>query len=91
MICFAIHGAAYIIFSQMRSFAWSLVFIGISRAAIAVTSVMNMSQLLRRVSDEYRGRVFFRRSESMVWSTMMLSMMGAGISSGPIPSKVLER
>jgi hypothetical protein len=41
---------------------------------------MNFSTLLRHVSDEYRGRVF-STVESMVWSTMMLSMMAAGISS----------
>jgi len=47
---------------------------------VAVTSVLNFSQLLRHVSNEYRGRVF-STVESMVWSTMMLSMMGAGIAS----------
>lgn len=80
IVCFAVHGSAYIIFSQMRSFGWALVFIAISRTAVAITSVMNFSQLLRRVSDEYRGRVF-STVESMVWSTMMLSMMGTGIAS----------
>src|SRR5262249_14372167 len=54
--------------------------IGLSRAAVAVTSVMNFSQLLRPVSDGYRGRVF-STIESMVWSTMMVSMMLAGITS----------
>ena len=39
-----------------------------------------MSQLLRHVPDEYRGRVF-ATMESMVWSTMMVSMMLAGIAS----------
>ena len=39
-----------------------------------------MSQLLRHVSDEYRGRVF-ATIESMIWSTMMVSMMRAGIAS----------
>jgi MFS family permease len=80
IVCFALHGSTYIIFSQMRSFGWALVFIAMSRAAVAVTSVMNFSQLLRHVSDEYRGRVF-STVESMVWSTMMLSMMATGIAS----------
>src|SRR5262245_59009202 len=71
--CYVVHGGAYVVFSQMRSFRWALVFIGLSRAAVAVTSVMNFSQLLRHVSDTYRGRVF-STIESMVWSTMMLSM-----------------
>ena len=80
VICFALHGVTYVIFSQMRSFGWALVFIAFSRMAVAVTSVMNFSQLLRHVSDDYRGRVF-STVESMVWSTMMLSMMGTGIAS----------
>ncbi len=36
----------------------ALLFIGVSRAAGGVSSVLNMSQLLRHVSDAYRGRVF---------------------------------
>jgi MFS family permease len=80
MVCYVVHGAAYIVFSQMTSFALALVFIAVSRAAIAVTSVLNFSQLLRHVSNAYRGRVF-STVESMVWSTMMISMMVAGIAS----------
>jgi MFS family permease len=80
VVCYVLHGGAYIVFSQMRSFGWALVFIALSRAAVAVSSVMNYSQLLRHVSDEYRGRVF-ATMESMVWSTMMISMMLAGIAS----------
>ena len=80
IVCYVAHGAAYIVFSQMRHFGAALLFIGLSRAAVAVTSVMNVSQLLRHVSDGYRGRVF-STIESMVWSTMMISMMVAGITS----------
>src|SRR5207245_26198 len=36
--------------------------------------------LLRHIADNYRGRVF-STIESMVWSTMMISMMVAGITS----------
>src|SRR5580704_11223314 len=79
-ICYVIHGGAYVIFSQMRDFQMALLFLGISRAAIAVSSVLNMSQLLRHVSDEFRGRVF-ATMETMQWSTMMLSMAGAGVAS----------
>ncbi|MFN3322934.1 MAG: MFS transporter [Bryobacteraceae bacterium] len=79
-ICYAIHGLAYVIFSQAPEFWQALVFITISRAGVAVSSVMNFSQLLRHVADEYRGRVF-STIESMQWSTMMLSMMAAGIAS----------
>ena len=79
-ICYLIHGSTYVIFSQMHHYGWALFFIGISRASVAITTVLNYSQLLTHVADEYRGRVF-STIESMVWSTMMLSMMGAGIAS----------
>ena len=79
-ICYVIHGGSYVIFSQMRSFQLALLFLGISRAAVAVSSVLNMSQLLRHVSDEFRGRVF-ATMETMQWSVMMLSMAGAGAGS----------
>ncbi len=79
-ICYVIHGGSYVIFSQMRSFQMALLFLGISRSAVAVSSVLNMSQLLRHVSDEFRGRVF-ATMETMQWSTMMLSMAGAGVAS----------
>jgi MFS family permease len=80
VVCYVIHGGTYVLFSQMRSFRWALVFIALSRAAVAVSSVLNMSQLLRHVANEFRGRVF-ATTESMVWSTMMISMMLAGIAS----------
>lgn len=79
-IAFLIHGSAYVVFSQMESFGWALFFMALSRAAIAVSSVMNWAQLLRHVSDAYRGRVF-STMESMVWSTMMISMTLAGFAS----------
>ena len=79
-ICYILHGSTYIIFSQMRNFYLALVFIGLSRAAVAVSSVLNMSQLLSHVSNEYRGRVF-STMESMQWSVMMVSMTAAGVAS----------
>jgi MFS family permease len=79
-ICYVIHGGSYVIFSQMRDFQLALLFLAISRGAIAVSSVLNMSQLLRHVSDQFRGRVF-ATMETMQWSTMMLSMAGAGVAS----------
>ena len=80
VICYICHGSSYVIFSQMRNFAWALVFIAISRAAVGVSSVLNMTQLLRHVADAYRGRVF-STIESMTWSVMMVSMTLAGIAS----------
>jgi MFS family permease len=80
VICYVIHGGAYILFSQMRNFYWSLVFIWLSRAGVGVSSVMNMGQLLRHVPDKFRGRVF-ATMESTTWSVMMVSMLLAGIAS----------
>jgi MFS family permease len=79
-VCYLLHGGAYIIFSQMHTWAWALVFMGFSRASVAISSVLNWSQLLRHVEDRYRGRVF-STIETMNWSTMMLSMLAAGAAS----------
>jgi len=79
-VCYVIHGGAYVLFSQMPTFSLALAFMAISRAAVGVSSVLNFSQLLRHVSNDYRGRVF-ATIETMTWATMMLSMMGAGIAS----------
>jgi MFS family permease len=79
-ICYVVHGVSYVVFSQMASFFLAMVFLAISRAAIAISSVLNVGQLLRHVPDEFRGRVF-ATNETLTWSTMMLSMLGAGIAS----------
>jgi len=79
-ICYVVHGVSYIVYSQTRSFAWALFFIGLSRAATGVSSVLNMWQLLRMVPDAFRGRVF-STMESMTWSVMMVSLTLAGIAS----------
>ena len=79
-ICYLVHGATYILFSQMPQFWQALVFIALSRAAVAVSSVLNMTQMLLTVDDEFRGRVF-ATMETFTWGVMMLSMMGAGAAS----------
>lgn len=79
-IVYLIHGGAYVAFSQMPTLAWACVFIAISRAAVAISSVLNYSQLLHHVEDRYRGRVF-ATLESLTWSMMLVSMMGAGTAS----------
>ncbi len=79
-IVYILHGGSYVIFSQMQAFPLALLFLGLSRAAVAISSVLNFSELLRHVSNEYRGRVF-ATMETLTWSTMMVSMMGAGIAS----------
>jgi MFS family permease len=79
-VCYVIHGGAYVLFSQMPTFWAALFFIALSRAAVAVSSVLNVSQMLRHVPDEFRGRVF-STAESMIWSTMIFSMTATGIAS----------
>ncbi len=77
---YLIHGIAYVLFSQMRHYWAALLFIALSRAAIAISSVLNMTQLLRHVKDSYRGRVF-STMETASWGTMMLSMTACGWAS----------
>lgn len=79
-VAYLLHGGAYVIFSQMPTIGWACVFIALSRAAVAVSSVLNFSQLLHHVQDRFRGRVF-ATLESINWSIMMLSMMAAGAAS----------
>jgi MFS family permease len=87
-VCYVIHGGAYVVFSQMRAYWLALVFIAVSRAGVAVSSVLNMTQLLRRVPDEYRGRVF-ATIESLTWAVMMLSMTAAGVASQSVSPRTI--
>ena len=87
-ICYLIHGGSYVLFSQAPTFGAALFCIGLSRAAVAVSSVLNFSQLLRHVSDEYRGRVF-ATIETWTWLTMMLSMAVAGLASSHVSPRVI--
>lgn len=79
-VCYLLHGGAYIVFSQMAHWRWALCFMCISRASVAVSSVLNGSTLLKHVEDRFRGRVF-ATIETMSWSTMMVSMLAAGTAS----------
>jgi MFS family permease len=87
-IVYIIHGGSYVLFSLTPHFGWALLFIGISRAAVGVSSVLNFAQLLRHVSNEYRGRVF-STIETWTWMTMMLSMAFAGIASEHISPRTI--
>jgi MFS family permease len=87
-ICYVIHGLTYVVFSQMQNFYLALLFIAISRAAVAVSSVLNMTQLLTHIPDRYRGRVF-ATLETIVWGTMMLSMTAAGAASETVDPRVI--
>jgi MFS family permease len=85
---YIVHGGAYVLFSQAPRFDVALVFITLSRAAIAVNSILNYSYLLRTVSNQYRGRVF-ATMETFTWTMMMMSMMGAGIGSTHYSPRVI--
>lgn len=78
--CYLLHGGAYVVFSQMHRWGWALAFMCLSRASVAVSSVLNWSNLLKHVEDRFRGRVF-ATIETMNWSTMMMSMLAAGSAS----------
>ncbi len=80
VVCYLVHGGAYVLFSETRAFPLALVFIALSRAGVGFSSVMNMSQLLRHVPDAFRGRVF-ATMESTTWSVMLISMTLAGVAS----------
>jgi hypothetical protein len=77
---YLVHGGAYVLFSRVPQFELALLFILVSRAAMATNSVLNYSYLLKSVPDQYRGRVF-STIETLTWSMMMLSMTAAGIAS----------
>ena len=79
-ISYIVHGAAYVLFSEMQFYWLALLFICLSRVGMAVTSVLNYSQLLRHTPNQFRGRVF-STMESLRWSMMIVSMALAGICS----------
>lgn len=74
------HGFTYMLFSQAASFTMALMWMMFSRVGMAVTSVLNNSQLLVHTPDKYRGRIF-ATMETLRWSVMMVSMAAAGIAS----------
>jgi predicted MFS family arabinose efflux permease len=78
-VCYIVHGGCYMLFSQAQSFAMALALMTLSRVGMAVSSVLNTSQLLRHTSDEYLGRVF-ATMESLRNSVMIFSMAAAGIA-----------
>jgi MFS family permease len=79
-ISYIAHGGGYMLFSQAESFYAALALIMLSRVGMAVSSVLNTSQLLRHTPDEYLGRVF-ATMESLRNSVMIFSMSAAGIAS----------
>jgi MFS family permease len=87
-ISYVLHGLSYVLFSQAPTFAMACFFIGLSRGAVAISSVLNTAQLLRHVSNDYRGRVF-STIETWTWSTMLISMALAGVASDHVSPRVI--
>ena len=73
VICYVVHGGSYVLFSVCPSYGGALFFIALSRMGVAVSSVLNYTQLLRHTPDSFRGRVN-STMESITWGTMMLSL-----------------
>jgi predicted MFS family arabinose efflux permease len=87
-ISYIVHGASYVLFSQAPTFAGACFFIGMSRGAVAVSSVLNTSHLLRHVANDFRGRVF-STIETWTWSTMLISMAIAGVASDHVSPRII--
>ncbi|MFN0101727.1 MAG: MFS transporter [Bryobacteraceae bacterium] len=85
-LAYVVHGASYVCFALAEPYWLALLMIGLSRAAVAVSSVMNFTQILRIVDDAFRGRVF-ATLETLTWGTMMLSMTAAGLASDHIDTR----
>jgi MFS family permease len=87
-VCYILHGLFFLLFSLSGSFVAAIFWIGMSRAAVGVSSVCNSSQLLRHVGYEFRGRVF-STVETWTWMTMMFSMSVAGWASDHTSPRVI--
>jgi MFS family permease len=87
-IAYLAHGALYVAFALEQNFAMALVFIGLSRAAGATSSVVNYAKVLRYADNQYRGRVF-ATMETMTWSTMMISLFVAGIATESVDPRTI--
>jgi hypothetical protein len=74
-----LHGAAYILFSQMGTLAGAALMIAFSRVAMGANNVLNRTTLLRIVPDDVRGRVF-STVEAGLNAMMMISMTVASFA-----------
>jgi MFS family permease len=79
-ISYLVHGGTYILFSVAGQYWAALLFLMLSRVGMAITSVLNYSQLLHHTPDQFRGRVF-ATMETVRFPVMALSMALAGIAS----------
>ena len=87
-ICYVIHGGSYVLFSQARRSDGRCCSSACRARPSRSAQCLNISQLLRHVSDEFRGRVF-ATIESWTWMTMMVSMGVAGLASTHVSPRVI--
>jgi MFS family permease len=76
-VSYLAHGLAFVAFSQARGYSMALALVCASRVGMAVSSVLNYSQLLRHTPDGFRGRTF-ATLESLRWAVMIASLAAAG-------------
>lgn len=90
LVCFVVHTAGYAIFSETRVYWVALLGVLLSRAATGTVVVLHYSQLTRYLDVAYRGRVF-ATLESLSWSTMLISMIGASVLLTRYPPRAVAR
>jgi MFS family permease len=76
-VSYLAHALAFMAFSQARGYWLALALVCASRVGMAVSSVLNYSQLLRHTPDHFRGRTF-ATLESLRWAVMIASLAAAG-------------
>jgi MFS family permease len=76
-VSYLAHALAFVAFSQARGYWLALALVCASRVGMAVSSVLNYSQLLRHTPDRFRGRTF-ATLESLRWAVMIASLAAAG-------------
>ena len=76
-VSYLAHALAFMAFSQARGYWMALTLVCASRVGMAVSSVLNYSQLLRHTPDHFRGRTF-ATLESLRWAVMIASLAAAG-------------
>jgi predicted acyltransferase len=76
------------LFSQAPNLWTALIFVALSRVGLAVSQILNHTQLLIHVADAYRGRVF-STIESLTWAMVMLSVTATGVASETVDPRII--
>jgi MFS family permease len=76
---FLIHGGAYVLFSLAANIEYGILFIVLSRLAMAMSNVLIWNLLLTHVPNSFRGRVF-STLDVMMQTMMIVSLVTASIA-----------